>query len=163
MIKVLLTPAARRRLQYRLRHPKGLNPKVLPRLHCVLLRDSGRKPKEISSLLSIDRNTVTNWINLYQEQGEDALLTLNYPGNHRYLTRRQEHRLSQAIDTKMFGRLKELEAWVESKLKVQYSERGLGKLIRRLGFVKNVAGIVPAQANPVKQRAFLKEIPEITA
>lgn len=159
MIQIELTPAKRRRLHYRLRHPKGLNPKVLPRLQCVLLRASGKKPKEIASLLQIDRNTVTNWINLYQEQGGEALLTLNYPGNHRYLTERQERKLADAIDAKMFGRLQELEAWVESKFKVSYSERGLGKLIHRLGFVKNVAGIVPAQANPMKQRAFLKEVP----
>lgn len=161
MIKLALTPKERRRLQYRLRHPKGLNPKVLPRLQCVLWRASGKKPKEIARDLVIDRNTVTNWTNCYQDGGEEALLTLNYPGNHRYLNERQERKLARAIDRKMFGRLKELETWVESKFKVTYSERGLGKLIRRLGFVKNVAGIVPAQANPVKQRAFLKEVPRL--
>lgn len=161
MIKVILTSHERRRLRYRLRHPKGLNPKVLPRLQCVLLRASGKKPKEIATTLQIDRNTVTNWINLYQAQGEEALLTLQYPGNHRYLTERQENKLARAIDARMFARLKELETWIESRFKVRYSERGLGKLLHRLGFVKNVAGIVPAKADPAKQRAFLKEVPQI--
>lgn len=163
MITISLTPYQRKRLRERLRHPSDLNSKLLPRLQCVLWRDEGRKPKEIVRLLKVDRTTVTAWLNLFRAQGERGLLTLRYRGNHRYLKAQQEEALAQKIEDGMFGRLKEIEAWVESRFKVRYSASGMGKLLTRLKLVKKVPGIVPAKADPQTQRAFLKEVPETAA
>ncbi|OGL77702.1 hypothetical protein A3J43_04390 [Candidatus Uhrbacteria bacterium RIFCSPHIGHO2_12_FULL_54_23] len=163
MITVSLTPYRRKHLRERLRHPGDLNPKLLPRIQCVLWRDEGRKPREIARLLAVHRTTVVEWVNLWLAQGERGLLTLHYHGNHRYLKATQEEELARKIEDGMFSRLKEIESWVESRFKVRYSTNGLGKLLKRLKLVKKVPGIVPAKADPRKQRAFLKEVPEIAA
>lgn len=163
MITISLTPYRRKRLRERLRHPGDLNPKLLPRIQCVLWRDEGRKPREIMRLLKVDRTTVTAWLNLFRTAGERGLLTLHYRGNHRYLKTAQEEALARKIEDGTFGRLKEIEAWVESRFKVRYSTNGLGKLLKRLKLVKKVPCIIPAKADPEKQRAFLKEVPETAA
>ena len=163
MIAISLTPYQRKRFRERVRHPGDLNPKLLPRIQCVLWRDEGRKPREIVRLLKVNRTTVTAWLNLFRTQGERGLLTLHYRGNHRYLKAPQEEELAKKIEDGMFGRLKDIEAWAESRFKVQYSASGLGKLLTRLKLVKKVPGIVPAKADPKKQRAFLKEVPQTAA
>lgn len=163
MIALSLTPYQRKRLRERQKRPGDLNPKLLPRIQCVLWRDEGKKPREIARLLAVHRTTLVEWVNLWRAQGERGLLTLHYHGNRRYLKPRQEEELARKIEDGMYGRLKEIEAWVESHFKVRYSANGLGKLLKRLKLVKKVPGIVPAKADLRKQRAFLKEVPEIAA
>lgn len=163
MIKVSLTRSQRRRFEQLLKKKSQLHPKILPRLQGILLRAEGRKPQVIADLLKVHRNTVTNWIKLFNRQGAAGLLSLNYQGREPFLTVKQQGQLEQKLEQTLFTRLKDIQNWVEKRFKVHYSESGLSKAIGLLGYTKKQTGLVPGKANADKQRAFLKEIPKITA
>jgi len=163
MIKTSLTRPQRRRLEQQLRKKSQLQPRILPRIQCVLLRDEGKKPQVIADLLKVHRNTVTNWVKLFNEQGETGLLNLNYQGREPFLNDKQQAKLEQQLEKELFTRLKDIQNWVDQKFRTRYSASGMAKVIDRLGYTKKQTGLVPGKADPDKQKAFLKEIPSITA
>jgi len=158
-----LSRTQKRRFEQLLKKKSQLNPKILPRIQCVLAKAEGKIAQDIAETLKVHRNTITNWIKLFNDQGEEGLLSLNYQGRESFLTKKQQQKLEEQLEKELFTRLKDIQNWVEKKFKVQYTPEGLGKLIERLGYTKKQTGLVPGKANPDKQKAFLKEISKITA
>ena len=162
-IPVSLTRAQKQRFHALLKKSSQLHPKILPRIQCILAKAEGKSSKEVSATLKVHRNTITNWIKLFNEQGEQGLLSLNYQGREPFLNNKQQEQLEQKLEKELFTRLKDIQNWVEKRFKVRYTTVGLGKLLDRLGYAKKQTGLVPGKADPDKQRAFLKEISKITA
>lgn len=163
MIKVSLPRPQRRRFERLLKQKSQLHPKILPRIQAILGKDEGQTAIAIATTLKVHRNTVTNWVKLFNEQGEAGLLSLSYQGREPFLNEKQQARLEQQLETELYTRLKDIQNWVEKRFKVRYSESGMAKILDKLGYTKKQTSLVPGKANPDKQRSFLKEIPKITA
>lgn len=155
-IPIKLSRTQKRRFQALLGKRSQLHPKVLPRIQAILAKDAGQSSKNIAATLKVHRNTVTNWIKLFNEQGEAGLLSLNYQGREPFLTEPQTAKLEQQLEKELFTRLKDIQNWVEKRFKVHYTTVGLGKLLDRLGYTKKQTGLIPGKADIKKQRAFLK-------
>ena len=79
-------------------------------------------------------------------------------GSDGFLTPEQTHLLVAELDKHGFQCAKQVCAFVEAQFGIVYSERGMRDLLRRLGYTRQKAHLVPAQADLEAQAAFLKGV-----
>jgi transposase len=51
------------------------------RLSALLWLNKGYSPQQVADLLDVCERTVRNWVELYQQEGLDALCSLQYEGD----------------------------------------------------------------------------------
>ena len=71
MYKIKLSPIELTKLNKRRKKEK--NKMISNRLQCVYLAAKGKGNKEISDILAINKNSTTNWIKSYLDNGLDEL------------------------------------------------------------------------------------------
>jgi transposase len=156
MKRFLLTDDEREQIARRYKQEK--NPRFRERLQCLLFKDRGMTNGEVADLLEIVRETVADWLNLYAEGGIEALCRLETGGSDSFLSAEQLALLRDELDKHVFQTAKQVCGWVAEQFGVTYSERGMRDLLRRLGYTRQKAHLVPAQADPEAQAAFLKGV-----
>lgn len=134
------------------------NPRFRERLQCLLLKDRGHTNTDVADILQVVRETITDWLNLYQDGGLEALCRLETGGSDAYLNAEQIAQLTAELDKNVFQTAKQVAAWVQEQFAVTYSERGMRDLLKRLGYTRQKAHLVPAQADVAAQASFLKGV-----
>jgi transposase len=157
-MKRLLTLSDDERELIACRYKHEKNPRFRERLQCLLFKDRGMTQTQVADLLQVVPETVTDWLNLYEQGGLDTLCRLETGGSDAFLSAEQIALLQQELDTYRFQTAKQVCAWVQEQFEVSYSERGMRDLLRRLGYTRQKAHLVPAQADPEAQAAFLKGV-----
>jgi transposase len=157
-MKRLLTLTADERAQIAHRYKSEKNPRFRERLQCLLFKDRGMTNLEVAALLQVVPETITDWLNLYRAGGLDALCPLETGGSDGFLTPEQTALLQAELDKHVFQTAKQVCAFVQEQFAVSYSERGMRDLLRRLGYTRQKAHLVPAQADTEAQAAFLKGV-----
>ena len=153
---LILTDDEREQIARRYKHDK--NPRLRERLQCLLLKDRGLTNGEVAAMLLVVPETITDWLNLYADGGVEALCRLETGGSDGFLTGEQITLLQTELDKHMFQTAKQVAAWVQEQFAVTYSERGMRALLNRLGYSRQKAHLVPAQADVEAQAAFLKGV-----
>jgi transposase len=153
---LILTEEQRAEISNRYKHEK--NPRFRERLQCLLLKDRGLTNTEVAQMLLVVPETVTDWLNRYQDGGVEALCCLETGGSDSWLSPQQTLQLQAELDKHVFQTAKQVCAWVAEQFAVTYSERGMRDLLRRLGYSRQKAPLVPAQADVEAQAAFLKGV-----
>jgi transposase len=151
---LLLTEEERTEITRRYKTEK--NVRFRERLHCLLLKAQGYSNQEVARLLQVRRETITDWLHLYEDGGLDALCRLEVGGSEGLLNPEQTKQLLTELDTHRFQCAKQVAAWVEEEFGVSYSERGMRQVLQRLGYSCQKVHLVPAQADGEAQAAFLK-------
>lgn len=151
-----LTDAQRAELMRRYKTEK--NVRLHDRLHCVLLKADGRTNRDIAAALFTSEHTVHDWLDRYDAGGLDTLCAWEVGGSTTHLTAEQLQQLSAELDLQRFQTARQVCHWVEQTFCVVYSERGMRELLHRLGYSRQKAHLVPAQADPAAQEAFLKAV-----
>ena len=104
------------------------------RLHALYLLASQQAKTRggVASLLGVSRNTVGDWLSLYEQGGVARLLYIGTPpGRQPTLTEAQEAELRQALsDPSGFGSYGAVQAWVREKLQVEMKYDAVRKLVR---------------------------------
>ena len=136
------------------RYKQEKNPRFRERLQCLLFKDRGLTNIEAADMLQVVPETITDWLNLYQEGGLQSLCRLETGGSDGFLNPEQVALLQTQLDTHVFQTAKQVCAWVAEQFAVPYSERGMRDLLRRLGCTRQKAHLVPAQADGEAQAAF---------
>lgn len=157
-MKRLLTLTDEQRTQITRRYKLEKNPRFRERLQCLLLKDRGHTNGEVAEMLLVVPDTITQWLNLYDSAGLDALCCLETGGSDGFLSEEQIAALKTQLDTHRFQCAKQVCAWVKEQFDVAYSERGMCDLLKRLGYTRQKAHLVPAQADVEAQAAFLKGV-----
>lgn len=134
------------------------NPRFRERLHCLLLKDQGYTNTDVASILMVCPETITVWLDTFEQQGLEALCCMEAGGSACYLTDEQMQALTQALDQHIFQSAKQVAAWVEEQFGVLYSERGMQELLKRLGYTRQKARLVPSQADKEAQAAFFRGV-----
>jgi transposase len=140
----------------RYKHEK--NPRFRERLHCLLLKERGLTNIEVAEILLVVPETISDWLHLYQEGGLETLCRLETGGSDGFLNPEQIGLLQAELDKHVFQTAKHVCAWVEEQFAITYSERGMRDLLKRLGYTRQKAHLVPAQADVEAQAAFLKGV-----
>ena len=157
-MKRLLTLTEEERAEISRRYKQEKNPRFRERLQCLLLKDRGHTNAEVAQMLLVVPETITDWLNLYQDAGLDALCRLETGGSDSFLSDQQIILLQAELDKNVFQTAKQVCAWVAEQFAITYSERGMRDLLKRLGYTRQKAHLVPAQADVEAQAAFLKGV-----
>lgn len=151
-----LTDDERAEIARRYKHEK--NARFRERLQCLLLKDRGHTNGEVAEMLLVVPDTITVWLNLYDSGGLDTLCCLETGGSDGFLSAEQLAQLKNELDKHLFQCAKQVCAWVNAQFAVAYSERGMRDLLKRLGYTRQKAHLVPAQADIEAQANFLKGV-----
>jgi transposase len=157
-MKRLLTLTDDQRAALVRRYKTEKNVRLRDRIQCVLLKADGRTNRDIAGILHTSEPTVNAWLDRYDEGGLDALCHWDIGGSEGYLSAEQIAQFTTELDTWRFQTAKQAAAWVLEQFGVTYSERGMRSLLHRLGYAHQKARLVPAQADPEAQAAFLKGV-----
>jgi transposase len=142
-------------------HQAEHNKRQADRIKTVLYLDEGKTYAEIAKLLFLDDNTIRRYEKEYQDGGLDHLLEDNYKGGTSSLSVTQEEELKTHLRENLYHRAKEVCEYVKQKYTVVYTQEGMVRLLRRLGFSYKKTKQVPGKSDPEKQTAFLETYKEI--
>ena len=100
----------------------------------------------------MDRQTLRDWVHRFNAAGAEGLVDLKAPGRQRRLSLEQQQELAHSLesgpqltrDGVVRWRLADLCVLVERRFGIRDQERGMGKLIRALGFSR----IRPGRSTP---------------
>src|SRR5579871_3968081 len=134
------------------------NPRFRERLHCLLLKDQGYTNTAIAAMLLVCNETITAWLDTYEQGGLNALCRLEAGGSDSYLTKEQIQALQAALDTHTFQSAKQVAAWLAEQFAVVYSVRGVQELLKRLGYTRQKARLVSSKADPQAQSLFFRDL-----
>ena len=155
-LRLIFTDAQREEIVRRYKQEK--NARFRERLQCLLLKDRGHTNLEVAAMLLVVPDTITDWSRLYDRGGIEALCSLETGGSDSLLSEEQIAALKTELDTHVFQCSKQVCAWVKEQFDVAYSERGMRDLLKRIGYTRQKAHLVPAQADGEAQAAFLKGV-----
>lgn len=146
---------------------KTSDKRMYERYLAVLHSLEGRTIREIASLIKRTEKTVSGYIHCYREGGIEALALGHSPGKPHRLTDEQEGILAETISTKRPAdvgiaakytwTLKLAIHFVEQKFHATFTERGMSKLLHRLGFSHTKATYTLELADPDEQEVFRTE------
>jgi transposase len=154
----ILTLTDEERAEITGRYKTEKNPRFRERLHCLLLKDQGYTNTLVAQILLVCLDTITDWLNRYQDGGLEALCRLETGGGESFLSAEQLGLLQVELDKHIFQTAKQICAWVDEQFGVTYSQRGMRDLLKRLDYTRQKAHLVPAQADLEAQAAFLKGV-----
>ena len=142
-------------------------PEQARRLLAIALILDGASRAEAARSTGMDRQTLRDWVHRFNAAGPDGLVDRKAPGRQRRLEPEQQRELARCLengpeltqDGVARWRLVDLCALVERRFGVRYQERGMGKLVRALGFNRVSARPQHPRSDPAAQAEFKKNLP----
>ena len=137
------------------------------RLLAIALVLEGASREDAARSTGMDRQTLRDWVHRFNVAGADGLVDRKAPGRRRRLTQDQLDELARCLesgpelarDGVVRWRLADLCSLVEGRFGVGYQERGMGKLVRALGFSRISARPQHPRSDPEAQAEFQKNWP----
>lgn len=140
-------------------HRKIKNKRQADRIKAILARNDGFSYEEIAKILMLDDNTIRKYIKNFDKEG--IIVSNKYIGRHGKLTKQQEQELTDHLREKVYPSAKEVVEYVTEEYAVMYKERGMIKLLQRLGFRFKKTKIIPGKTDKAKQGIFIKKYNKI--
>jgi transposase len=145
--------------------------RMFERYQSILLHLKGMTYEQIAGITNRSSVTIGSYVKAYREKGLDGLQLGQSPGRPSFLTEEQEQELYQLIierrpadvgfPAEMNWNAPLIREWIEREYDVIYAERGVRKLLCRLGFSYTKPTYTLAKADPEKQAAFREEFETI--
>lgn len=134
------------------------------RLLAIALVLEGASRAAAARSTGMDRQTLRDWVHRFNLAGADGLVDRKAPGRQRRLSQDQLDELARCLedgpdlaqDGVVRWRLVDLCALVERRFGARYQERGMGKLVRALGFSRVSARPQHPRSDPEAQAEFKK-------
>jgi transposase len=145
----------------------AVTPEQARRLLAIALVLEGSSREDAARSAGMDRQTLRDWVHRFNAAGAEGLVDLKAPGRQRRLSLEQQQELAHSLesgpqltrDGVVRWRLADLCVLVERRFGIRYQERGMGKLVRALGFSRVSARPVHPQADPERQAELKKNCP----
>ena len=105
------------------------------RLHALWLLRSGRRMREVSTVLGVHYRTLQRWVSWYRKGGVEEVLShrMKGLGQPRFLSPDQERELTEEVASGRFRTGGEIREWIESEYGVSYTPGSVYSLLARLG------------------------------
>ncbi len=145
----------------------AVTPEQARRLLAIALIVEGSSRADAARGTGMDRQTLRDWVHRFNAEGPEGLCDRKAPGRSRRLDAAQlaelKARVAAGPDPAQDGvvrwRLADLCGWAEARFQVGYQERGMGKLVRALGFSRISARPQHPKSDPATQAEFKKNCP----
>jgi len=145
----------------------AVTPEQARRLLAIALVVEGSSRADAARSTGMDRQTLRDWVHRFNTAGPAGLIDRKAPGRQRRLDAAQLAELKARVaagphpaqDGVVRWRLADLCDWAETRFQVGYQERGMGKILRSLGFSRISARPAHPQADPERQAEFKKNCP----
>lgn len=105
--------------------------KITRRLQCLKLKHKGKTHKEITEIFGINKDTISNWMNLYFQQGVKGLCQLNYDGRRQTKIDGYVDQIKQDVKERTITTLSELKSLLSEKYDIQIEESWLSRLAQK--------------------------------
>ena len=145
----------------------AVTPEQARRLLAIALVLEGSSRADAARSAGMDRQTLRDWVHRFNAAGAEGLVDLKAPGRQRRLSLEQQQELAHSLesgpqltrDGVVRWRLADLCVLVERRFGIRYQERGMGKLVRALGFSRVSARPQHPKSDPEVQAEFKKNLP----
>jgi len=132
------------------------------RIKSILLLNDGYSCQEISKILLIDNDTVTNWKQTFQKKENIRdWFPSKYKAYSGRLSDEEKKQITEYIDNNMIVDSKILINYLEKEYSVKYSKSGICKLLLTLGFVYKQTTLIPSKLDTEKQKEFKTQYEEL--
>jgi transposase len=155
MKPIVLTPEQHKVIARRCK--ETLDRRIYQRLTAVLAIAAGKSRDEVAEWLGISLSQLGEWLRVFRNEGLDALCNLHYQGDPGKLAPHQVQQLKTEVSTGRFRNSNQIRHWLDETFGVTYSSSGVKDLLGRVGIsYHQVTGFL-WQADPDKQKAFVKK------
>jgi transposase len=139
-------------------HKTEKNKKMADRIKATLLFDKGYSQRQISEILLIDEDTVSNWFKRFKiSRNISGFLGDDYMAYEGKLTSGQSEQIKKYINENIITDSKQLIDYIKEQFGIVYSISGVQYLIRALGFTYKQLTLFPSKADIEQQRQFEKQ------
>ena len=133
------------------------------RIKAILLLSEGYSSSEISKILLIDNDTVTNWKKRFDNREDiDSWLKDEYKIYEGKLTAAEEKELSDYIEDNFINNSKQVISYVRQRYQKSYSMSGMVNLLHKLGFVYKQTTLIPSRYDAESQKLFKEGYEKLT-
>ena len=131
-------------------HP---DPVVQKRMFCLRMKALGFEHQDIADTLGCCRNTIGNYLSLYEASGLDGLKLLDC---HQPKSKLDKHRpkVEASFREQPPRSVKEASSRIKCMTKIKRSDSRIRAFLIRMGMKPRQTGQVPAKADPDAQRQF---------
>lgn len=113
------------------RRKKEKDKKIYNRLQCIYLVHIGKKHKEIIDILSVNKNSVTDWVKIYSDKGIDELSRpINYDRRSSKIDKYID-KIKQDVKDNMISTLAELQDWISEKYSIEIEKSWLFRYCKK--------------------------------
>ena len=90
---------------------------------------------DIANFLSVTKNTMSNWINLYKASGLSGLLELRYKGKQAKLTKQQLRKIKAEASKGKFTFAKEVKIYIQEQFGIFYDLKHVQLLVKKTSII----------------------------
>ena len=107
---------------------------IRPRLHALWLLRTGRRIREVATVLGVHERNVQRWVRWYRTGGLAAVMAHRRQGTGQpaRLSVDQQAQVAAVVETGRFRTAAEIRRWVAETFGVTYTEGGMYSLLARL-------------------------------
>lgn len=127
--QVVLTPKDQSIIKEKKRKEKDA--KLLRRYQCLWMLHEQYPKKEVAKVLSVNIDTVTDWIKLYNKEGLAGLGILKYEGRRPSSLDGIKEQLTRYVQTENINTLSELQRMIEQKHKLKIEHSWLSRYCKK--------------------------------
>lgn len=95
--------------------------KIYKRIQAFKLMYKKWRYSAIADFLSVAKNTISEWVKIYQQDGIDALITLKYKGGQPKLNKRQLAEIKEEARKGNFNVAKDVQHYIKTKWDIKYN------------------------------------------
>jgi len=118
-------------------YSKGKRPAYRKRCHVVLLKAAGRSSKDIGLIVGLHELSVNHWLNRYEAEGLEGLLTKAGRGRKAILDQQRDGAAVRTAVTQERQRLHVAKALLEEQLNKRFSAKTLKRFLKSVSAAIN--------------------------
>lgn len=128
------------------------------KIKTILMLNDGYKSEEISRVLLIDTDTITNWKKSFTSRADIRSWYLySYKPYNGKLRKNEKVVFVEYLENNLVHTSKQAIEFVKQQFLKEYSESGMVSLFHKLGFVYKQTTLIPSNYDPKAQAEFKQE------
>lgn len=145
----------------RARHRIERDKRLCDRIKSILLLDEGWAYAEVAHALLLDDDTITRYYKIYLEDGQEALLNLNYTGKACRLNQDQLNQLKIYVKEEAPTSAQQVVNFVKTHFGTCYTASAMVALLHRLNFTYKKPKLIPGKVNEKAKELFSQELQQL--